>query len=393
VLASIERAGELERAGGRDYLLAILQNVPTAANVEHYAGIVRDRSVRRRLAALGMRCGELAFAQDGRDAAALLAEATREVESLSLEGSATDDPVPLQSLLASVVDEVEKRAANPDRLPGLSTGLGDLDAILLGLHPGEVVVVAGATSQGKTTLGVGFAIHAAMHGVPSYVVSLEMKDRALAKRAIANVGGVSTRAMRTGKLTPEDWESMARGLGRLNDAAPILVDPHPLATIDRIRARARRAKRKHGIGLIVIDYLQLIEGQGDNANARITAISRGVKLLAMELDVPVVLLSQLNRELAKRPNKRPLMSDLRDSGAVEQDADVIVFVYRDEYYNPDNDDAKGKAEIIVAKNREGEVGTVYANFDGRYNRFASTEWRPGVGVPTGPAYRGQDDGL
>jgi replicative DNA helicase len=199
--------------------------------------------------------------------------------------------------------------------------------------------------------------------------------------------------MRTGKLTPEDWESMARGLGRLNDAAPILVDPHPLATIDRIRARARRAKRKHGIGLIVIDYLQLIEGQGDNANARITAISRGVKLLAMELDVPVVLLSQLNRELAKRPNKRPLMSDLRDSGAVEQDADVIVFVYRDEYYNPDNDDAKGKAEIIVAKNREGEVGTVYANFDGRYNRFASTEWRPGVGVPTGPAYRGQDDGL
>lgn len=386
----LDAAGELEKVGGIAYLGELLANVPTAANVEHYAAIVRDKSVRRRLAALGMRCADLACARDGREASALIDDASREVEALANEGADADDPVPLHSLVPAIAADIEARAEQPDRLPGLSTGLPDLDPKLFGLHDGEVVVIAGATGQGKTTLGMHIALAGARAGTPCYVVSLEMKAAALATRAIANVGMVATHAMRSGRMSADDWERYADAAGRLSNAAPVLIDQSPRATIERIRARAKRAKRKHGVGLVVIDYLQLIEGSGgENRNQEVSRISRGVKTLAMELDCPVLLLSQLNREVGKRVNRRPIMSDLRDSGSVEQDADVILFVYRDEYYNPDNDDARGKAEIIIAKQREGETGTTYANFDGRHNRFAVTEWRPTM--VHAPRSRGQGD--
>lgn len=373
--ASMTAAGELEQAGGMAYLGELLAHVPGTSAIEHYAGVVRDRSIRRQMAVLGTTLQEMAFARDGRTAAELLDDMRREVDQIS-DGGVDEEPVPLATLLPEVVFVIEKREKS-DELPGLPTGIVDLDARLLGLRGGDIVVVAGETSAGKTTLAMQFALHAATaKHVPVLVFSMEMKPRALAERAVANVGHVDSHAMRGGRMQPGDWERVSHGINRLNDAAPILIDKSAFLTPERIRARARRAKRKHGIGLVVVDYLQLMQAPGDTRNEQVGYISRMLKLLAMEIDVPILLLSQLNRANAQRTNKRPVRSDLRDSGCIEQDADIILFVFREELHNQNDDELKGKAEIIIAKQREGEVGTVYVAFIGRYNRFADTTWRP-----------------
>lgn len=376
VADALQARGRLDTVGGLPYLGALAQGVPAVANVRHYAGIVRDRSVRRRLLELSAEVARAAHTRDGRSAADLLDDVVRRAGAIA-EDAAPDDVVDLVELVPLVVEEVERRAQG-EKPPGLTTGLADLDALILGLQPGDLVIVGGRPSMGKTTLAMQFATHAAIDlGKPALVFSLEMSARQLAERAIANVGRVNAHAMRAGRMAAEDWSQVSHAVGKLSKGARILIDGAPRASVEQIRAKSKRIARRHGVGIVVVDYLQLMDGTGgDNRNEELSAITRGMKLLAREIAAPVVVLSQLSRRCEDRTNKRPMLSDLRDSGAIEQDADLVLFVYRDEVYNPTRDDAKGVAEIIVAKQREGPVGTVYATFLGQFNRFADTSWRP-----------------
>lgn len=376
VAEALQARGKLETAGGLAYLGALVQGVPSARNAAHYAAIVRDRALRRRMLALSAEIAKAAHARDGRSAADLLDEVVRRAGSIA-EDVSTDDPVALADLAPQVVDEVERRGNSAEPV-GLSTGLADLDGLLVGLMPGDLVIVGGRPSMGKTTLAMQFAKHAAIDlKKPAIVFSLEMKPRQLAERLIANVGGVNAHAMRVGRLGSDDWSRVSGAIGKIAQGAPVLIDGAPRASVERVRAKAKRAARRGGVGIVVVDYLQLMDGAGgDNRNEELSTITRGLKLLARELDAPVVVLSQLSRKCEDRPNKRPMLSDLRDSGAIEQDADVVIFVYRDEHYHPNDESVRGSAELIVAKSREGPTGTVYASFLGQFNRFADTSWRP-----------------
>lgn len=378
VAEALQSRGKLDSVGGWGYLSTLVQNVPGASNAGRYAEIVRDRSIRRELLRLSAEIGEAAYARDGRDAAEVLDQVLRRAQGIA-ESAIADEVLSLAELTADAVAAVEKRGES-DAIPGLSTGLADLDSELLGLHGGELVIVAGRPGMGKTTAAMGFALHSAIEVKrPGYVCSLEMRPRALAERSLASVGHVNSHAMRAGRMAPEDWTRVGKAIGKIQAGAPLLIDGSPRMTIERIRARVKRAHRKlGGLSIVVIDYLQLIEStvRGDTRNDALSEITRGLKLLANELEVPVVALSQLSRKCEDRPNKRPMLSDLRDSGALEQDADVVLFVYRDEIYHPNLPDNKGKAELIIAKHREGKTGTVYTTFLPQHNRFVDTEWRP-----------------
>lgn len=373
---ALQAAGDLDRCGGLAYLAELRQAVASVRNAKAYADIVRDRAMRRRIAVLAADVAEKAYSPARMNAQALLDELARGA-ALIADGHAGDEPIALSELAPQVVEDLERREAAQDP-PGLSTGIGDLDALIVGLQPGDLVIVAGRPSMGKTALGVQFAIHAAVKlGKPGVVFSLEMKPRQIAERAISHIGHVDSHDMRIGKLGAEGWSNVGKAIGKITAAAPLLIDGSPRLNIEKITARSRRAHRKVGLSIVVIDYLQLIEGlsDDDNRNQELGRITRGLKLLGNELGVPVILLSQLNREVDKRTNKRPMLSDLRDSGAIEADADVVMFVYRDEVYHPDSE-AQGQAEIIVGKQRAGSPGTVYATFLGKWSRFADTTWRP-----------------
>lgn len=384
VAERLQAAGALDAVGGLPYLGSLAQAVPATANAPHYAGIVRDRSIRRRVAAFAAEIAEKAYARsNGQE---VLEELTAGAHAIA-EARTGDDAVALSELAPAVVAELERRQEAKDP-PGISTGLSDLDGKIVGLQPGDLILVAGRPSSGKTALGLQFAVHAALAlGKPGLYFSLEMRPRAIAERAIANVGQVNAHAMRVGRMEQEDWSRVANAIGKIEAASPLLIDGSPRLTIERIRARARRAHRRVGISLVVVDYLGLVEGMGDedSRHEAVSDISRGLKLLANELDVPVVALAQLNRKVEERTNKRPMLSDLRDSGALEQDADLVLMVYREEVYKPDDEDVRGKAEIIVAKQRNGETGTVFATFIGAWSRFTDTTWRPtrtGRGAPS-----------
>jgi replicative DNA helicase len=279
----------------------------------------------------------------------------------------------IRDLLVGVVERIEElyNRDNPSDVTGIATGFADLDRMTSGLQPGDLVVVAGRPSMGKTALALNIAEHVALALTkPVVVFSMEMGSTQLAQRLIGSVGRLPSQHLRTGRLQPDDWERLSAALGRLNEA-PILIDETPALTAIEIRSRTRRMMKQYGqLGLVVVDYLQLMSAtsQGENRATEISEISRSMKALAKELRVPVMALSQLNRSLEQRPNKRPVMSDLRESGAIEQDADVIIFIYRDEVYNPDTQD-KGVAEIIVGKQRNGPIGTVRLTFLGEYTRF------------------------
>ena len=377
VISALDRSGELEAAGGSDYLRSIVANVPTSANVLHYARVVRERSVRRQMIALGSDLMGMGYARDGRSVDLLLDEVQKRTAALG-ESNLRVEPMRIRDFLPAVIEDIEARNLqdDPDRLPGMSTGLRDLDRKTLGMGAGEMWIVAGETSAGKTTLAMGFAIHTALVEKKAVAVfSFEMQGRALAERALANAGGVHKRALRTGKLDPDDWERVSRGMSKITDGADILIDPSRQGTLAHVRARCKQLKRKHDIRLVVIDYLQLMTGEGDTENERISYLSRGLKMLAGELGLPIIVLSQLNREFMKRANRRPQRSDLRGSGSLEQDADVICFVYRDELHHPDDEDLKGQAELILAKLREEAPGTVYATFIGQFNQFRDREQR------------------
>jgi replicative DNA helicase len=372
-LASVQK---LDYVGGLAYLGALVQNVPTAANIRHYASIVRERSILRQLAATAGEIAESAYHPLGRDAKAVLDEAEAKVLHIAEQGArGAQNFQEIGKLLAQVVDRIETlyNRDDPSDVTGVPTGFTDLDRMTSGLQPGDLVVVAGRPSMGKTALAINMGENVALDtGLPVAVFSMEMGATQLALRMIGSVGRLDQHKLRTGRLAADDWDKLSTALGRLNEA-PIVIDETPALNAIEVRSRARRLMKQYGkLGLVIVDYIQLMQStsQGENRATEISEISRSLKSLAKELKVPVMALSQLNRSLEQRPNKRPVMSDLRESGAIEQDADVILFIYRDEVYNPETQD-KGTAEIIIGKQRNGPIGTVRLTFLGEYTRFES----------------------
>jgi len=376
VAEALEIAGELDKVGGLPYLGGLAQNVPSAANIRRYGEIVRERSIMRKLAEVGTDIASSAYNPTGRDAAQLLDEAESKVFEIAEAGSKGKQGfISMPPLLSQVVERIETLYArdNPSDITGTATGFTDLDRMTSGLQPGDLVIIAGRPSMGKTALAINIAENVAMDTkLPVAIFSMEMGATQLAMRMLGSVGKLNQHDLRTGRLQDDDWGRLTHALGRLNDA-PIHIDESAALSSLDLRARSRRLHRQNnGLGLIVVDYLQLMSSNAgkasENRATEISEISRSLKALAKELHVPVIALSQLNRSLEQRPNKRPVMSDLRESGAIEQDADLILFIYRDEVYNSDSPD-KGKAEIIIGKQRNGPIGMVPLAFRGEYTRF------------------------
>lgn len=376
VAESLEISAELQKIGGLAYIGAIVQNTPSAANIKRYAEIVRERSIMRNLAQIGVQITDSAYSPAGRSAADLLDEAEARVFEIAEDGARGKEGfMDIQPLLKQVVERIELLYSqdNPSNVTGIASGFHDLDQKTSGFQPGDLIIVAGRPSMGKTAFSLNIAEHVALElNKPVAVFSMEMGGTQLAMRMLGSVGKLDQHKVRTGRLEDADWPKLTHALGKLNEA-PIFIDETAALNALELRARARRLYRQHGeLGLIVVDYLQLMSSssQGENRATEISEISRALKGLAKELKVPVIALSQLNRSLEQRPNKRPVMSDLRESGAIEQDADVILFIYRDEVYNPDSPD-KGIAEIIIGKQRNGPIGKIDLTFLGEYTRFES----------------------
>jgi replicative DNA helicase len=369
---TLERNGQLEDAGGLPYLGVVANDTPSASNVKAYAKIVRERSVLRQLIAVGTGISDIAFNPEGREAAELLDEAERRVfEIAEQESRGGGGFQPLRTLLGHAVERIEVLFQRNEPITGLPSGFADFDQMTSGLQQSDLVIVAGRPSMGKTSFAMNLAENVALEVKrPVAIFSMEMPGNALAMRMMSSLGRIDQHRVRTGKLNDDEWPRLTSAVNILADA-PMYIDDTPALSPTEVRARCRRLKREHGdLALIVIDYLQLMQAPGANENraTEISNISRSLKALAKELTVPVVALSQLNRSLEQRPNKRPVMSDLRESGAIEQDADLIVFIYRDEVYNEDSKD-KGVAEIIIGKQRNGPIGTTRLTFLGKYTKF------------------------
>jgi replicative DNA helicase len=376
VAESLESTKELETVGGIAYVGALAQNTPTAANIRRYAEIVRERAVMRKLAEVGTEIADAAYNPMGKEAGQLLDEAESKVFAISEEGArGRQGFMEMPPLLTQVVERIDLlyNRDNPSDVTGVPTGFTDLDRMTSGLQPGDLVVVAGRPSMGKTALALNIAEHVALsEKMPVAVFSMEMAGTQLVMRMLGALGRLDQHKMRTGALNDDDWQKLTAAVGRLNEA-PVYIDESGMLNPTELRGRARRLHRQcggPGLGLIVVDYLQLMEtgDSSENRATEIAEISRSLKAVAKELNVPVMALSQLNRGLEQRPNKRPVMSDLRESGAIEQDADLILFIYRDEVYNPESAD-KGSAEIIIGKQRNGPIGTIKLTFLGQYTRF------------------------
>ncbi len=367
----LQREGSLETAGGLAYVGTLARDTPSAANVAAYAAIVRARSVLRQLIRIGTDIAQSGYDPQGREVPELIDAAERQVFQIADAGLRNKQGfVPIRRLLTEALDKIDILFQSDNPITGLGTGLIDFDEKTAGLQPGDLVVIAGRPSMGKTSFAMNLAEHAAIRDkVPTAIFSMEMPGQQLAMRMISSLGRIDQSKVRTGRLSDTDWPRITSAATLIAEA-PMFIDDSPSLSPTEIRARARRLKREHGLGLIVVDYLQLMQvpGNKENRTTEISEISRSLKALAKELSVPVIALSQLNRNLEQRPNKRPVMSDLRESGGIEQDADLIVFIYRDEVYNPESPD-KGTAEIIIAKQRNGPTGTVRLTFLGQYTRF------------------------
>ncbi len=374
VAESLDLSGEGGETGGLAYLGELAANTPSAANIRRYAEIVRERAVLRQLVTAGDEIAGSALNPLGRDPKQLLDEAEARVFAIAEGGFRHQTGFQhINPLLTQVVDRIQELhdRDNPSDITGVPTGYHDLDSKTSGLQPGDLLIIAGRPSMGKTSLALNMAEYVAIEvGLPVAVFSMEMGGTQLAMRMLSSVGRLDAHRVRTGRLNDDEWSRLSFALGKMHEA-PLYIDETPALNPIDLRARARRLHRQCGkLGMIVIDYLQLmsVSGQGENRATEISEISRSLKSLAKELNVPVVALSQLNRSLEQRPNKRPVMSDLRESGAIEQDADVIMFIYRDEVYNPDTPD-KGSAEIIIGKQRNGPIGMTRLTFVGEYTRF------------------------
>ncbi len=367
----MQDVGILDKAGGLPYLGALAKNTPSAANIKAYAQIVRERAVLRQLAQAGAEISDSVYNKGARNSEELLDDAERLVFNIADQGARGRRGFsPLKDLLVKAVDRIDTLFHLDNPITGVPTGYTDFDERTSGLQASDLIIVAGRPSMGKTSFAMNVVEHAAIKNkTPVAVFSMEMPGEQLAMRMMSSLGRIDQHRVRTGKLSDDDWPRLTSAVSLLADA-PIFIDDSPALTPNEVRARARRLMREHGLGLIVIDYLQLMQvgGSKENRVSEISEISRSLKSLAKELKVPVIALSQLNRSLEQRPNKRPVMSDLRESGAIEQDADLIVFIYRDEVYNEDSPD-KGTAEIIISKQRNGPIGTTRLTFLGQYTRF------------------------
>jgi replicative DNA helicase len=364
--------GLTEETGGLAYLAGLARDTPTAANIRAYADIVRERSLLRQLIRVSGEVAASAYDSEGRTAVELVDEAERRVFEIAEQGRRTGSGfVPLHDILGATIDRLDLLQQNQGQLTGVSTGYHDLDRMTAGLQPGDLIIVAGRPSMGKTTLALNIAENAAIGAsTPVAVFSMEMSRDQLAMRMISSLGRVDQSHLRTGNFGDEDWARINGAIAQMK-TAPIYIDDSGALTPTEVRARARRLKReKGGLGLIVVDYLQLMQvpGTKENRATEISEISRSLKALAKELRVPVIALSQLNRSVEQRTDKKPVMSDLRESGAIEQDADLIVLIYREEVYEPETP-RKGIADIIIAKQRNGPTGEVHLTFLGKYTRF------------------------
>ena len=371
VAERLDRDGHLESVGGLAFLAELAENTPSAANITAYAEIVRERSVLRDLIQTSAEIAEAAFRPQGRAARDVLDEAERRVFEIAERGNAgRRESIAIKDVLSGVMERIAELSQRDNPITGVPTGFKDLDRETAGLQPGDLIIVAGRPSMGKTAFAMNLVEEAAIRERKSVMVfSMEMPAEQLTMRMLSSLGRIDQQKVRTGRLDQDDWPRLTSPLALLTDTNIFIADD-PTLTPTELRACCRRLKREHGLGLVVVDYLQLmhVPGTQENRATEISEISRSLKALAKELMVPVVACSQLNRRLEERQNKRPVMSDLRESGAIEQDADLILFIYRDEVYNEESKN-KGKAEIIIGKQRNGPIGSVKLAFLGRYARF------------------------
>lgn len=367
----LESREELEQLGGLPALVALVENTPSAANIRAYADIVRNRSVLRQLNRVGTDISNAVFRPEGRSAEELLDFAEKQVFQIAeQQARGREGYRSIKDLMVKALDRIDHLYERDSPITGVATGFNDLDELSSGLQNSDLVILAGRPSMGKTAFAMNVAEHAVIkEELPVAIFSMEMPGEQLAMRLMSSLGRIDQHKVRTGKLDDQDWPRLTSAVQMLSDKR-LYIDDTPALTPTELRSRCRRMAREHGLGLVVIDYLQLMQvtGTKENRATEISEISRSLKAMAKELNVPVVALSQLNRSLEQRPNKRPVMSDLRESGAIEQDADLIAFIYRDEVYDEESPD-KGVAEIIVAKQRNGPIGTVRLAFLGKYTRF------------------------
>ncbi len=373
---SIDSCEDKDKTGGLAYLGMLAQNTPSAHNIRRYAEIVHERAVMRRLVAVGTEIADSALNPLGKHVGQLLDEAESKVMEIAESGSrGRQGFTDINQLLTQVMERVDFLYSrdNPSDITGIPTGYAELDNMTSGLQEGDLIIIAGRPSMGKTAFALNIGENIGVQsGLPVAVFSMEMAGTQLAARMLGSIGRIDQHKLRTARLTDQDWSQLTDAVGKLH-SAPIHIDETPALNSLELRARARRLHRQYGkLGVIIIDYLQLMSGSsmgsGENRATEISEISRSLKALAKELHVPVIALSQLNRSLEQRPNKRPVMSDLRESGAIEQDADLILAIYRDEVYNQDSAD-KGKAEILILKQRNGPIGHIDLTFLGQYTRF------------------------
>lgn len=376
VFEQMQSQGKAEEIGGLSYLNSLAQYVPSSANIRRYAEIVRERSILRKLVSVSDEIATSALNTNGRPVTLILDEAEQKIFSIGEEGSRMRQGFQsMDKLVLQLLDRVEEMSLNPNDITGVPTGFFDLDRITSGMQAGDLIVLAARPSMGKTALAINIAEHVALNeDLPVAVFSMEMGASQLAIRIVGSIGRIDQGRLRTGKLIDDEWPRLNDAIEKLKTVS-LSIDETPGLTTSELRASARRLARSCGkLGLVVVDYLQLMSGSsggdGENRATELGEISRGLKMLAKELQCPVIALSQLNRGVEQRTDKRPMMSDLRESGAIEQDADVIMFIYRDDYYNKDSKDP-GVAEIIIAKQRNGPTGTVKLTFLKPITKFES----------------------
>ncbi|MEV8095804.1 replicative DNA helicase [Kitasatospora sp. NPDC085879] len=370
VAGELTKRGELARVGGPGYLHTLVNSVPTAANAEYYAEIVHERAVLRRLVEAGTRIAGMGYAAEG-DVDEIVNAAQAEIYAVT-EQRTNEDYAPLADIMEGALDEIEAIGSRAGQMNGVPTGFADFDQLTNGLHPGQMIVIAARPAMGKSTLALDFARAASIHNnLPSVIFSLEMGRNEIAMRLLSAEARVALHHMRSGNMTDDDWTRVARRMPDVTNA-PLYIDDSPNLSMMEIRAKCRRLKQRNDLRLVVIDYLQLMQSGGsrraESRQQEVSDMSRNLKLLAKELEVPVIALSQLNRGPEQRTDKKPMVSDLRESGSIEQDADMVILLHREDAYEKESPRA-GEADLIVAKHRNGPTATITVAFQGHYSRF------------------------
>ena len=375
----LTKRGEISRIGGPAYLHTLIQSVPTAANAGFYAEIVRERAVLRRLVDAGTKIVQLGYSNDGMEVDDIVNAAQAEVYAVA-ERRTAEDYVPLKDIIEGTVDEIESAGHRGEGMTGVPTGFYELDELTQGLHAGQMIVIAARPAVGKSTFALDFARSAAIkHNMTTVFFSLEMGRNEIAMRLLSAEATIGLQDLRKGTIKDEQWGKIATTMGRMNDA-PLFIDDSPNMSLMEIRAKCRRLKQRHDLKLVVLDYLQLMSSgkRVESRQQEVSEFSRALKLLAKELEVPVIALSQLNRGSEQRTDKKPMVSDLRESGSIEQDADMVILLHREDIYDKESPRA-GEADVIVAKHRNGPTKTIVVGFQGHYSRFSNMAVEGGSG--------------